>query len=83
MAWIYVGLGRASLETTEDTVLKHLENKFPNERFSVEKLPQKETAKSRAFKVGANMEMIEQLYRGENWPRDTTVRRFRPQGRTD
>lgn len=84
MAWIYVG--RASLETTEDTVLKHLENKFPNKRFSVEKLPQKETAKSRAFKVGANMEMIEQLYRGENWPRDTTVRRFRffrPQGRTD
>ncbi|XP_045460873.1 uncharacterized protein LOC123671201 [Harmonia axyridis] len=48
-AWIYVG--RANVDTKEETVHSYLKSKFPTRQFTVEKLPQRENAHSSSFRI--------------------------------
>lgn len=73
-AWIYVG--RARLGTTSETVIKHLENKFPTRKFTAEALPVRDSANICSFKVSADLDMLDELYREENWPANIIVKRF-------
>lgn len=74
-AWIWVG--RVSVGTEEVRVLEHLQERFPGRAFSVEKLPFRDGAYSCAFKVGADLSLMDELYKAENWPRGVSVRKFR------
>lgn len=73
-AWFHVG--KAGLGSTENDVLAHLQTKFPDGKFSVEMLPQNENATSRSFKVGTELNLLDEMYKGENWPKNISIRRF-------
>lgn len=74
-AWVYVG--RVSESVQEVQVRDHLEEKFPGKNFAVEKLPSRIGARSVAFRISADMSLLEDLYRPENWPLDVVVKRYR------
>lgn len=74
-AWLYVG--RVGTHVREEDVAKYLQEKFPNENFLVTTLPKRENAHSVAFKVGADMDLLDDLSRAETWPRGVLVKRFR------
>lgn len=74
-AWIYVG--RANVDTKEETVHSYLKSKFPTRQFTVEKLPQRENAHSSSFRVSADINMTDELYKCENWPENIVVKRYR------
>lgn len=73
-AWIHVG--RAGLETDENSVEKHLKLKFPDKKFIVAALPQRDGATSRSFKVGGSLDIVDQLYKSENWPENISIKRY-------
>lgn len=74
-AWLSVG--NVNLAANESHIQDHLKSKFPGRKFSVEALPVREEAKSRTFKVGADFEILDELYKSENWPKNIKIRRYR------
>uniref|UniRef100_A0A1Y1NJF7 Uncharacterized protein n=1 Tax=Photinus pyralis TaxID=7054 RepID=A0A1Y1NJF7_PHOPY len=74
-AWLYVG--RVALGTENSKIKNYLTEKFPNSQFEVEQLPKRDDARSIAFKVGADIELIDELYKGENWPAGVFIKQFR------
>ncbi|KAL3269617.1 hypothetical protein HHI36_008681, partial [Cryptolaemus montrouzieri] len=73
---IWVHVERAGLNITEDIVRNHLEKKFPTRKFTIRGLPIREDARSRSFSVGTDPDLMEDLYKGENWPCNITIKRF-------
>lgn len=57
--------------------MEHLQTKFPGQPFTVETLPVRQGAPSISFKVGANISLLEDIYKDENWPENITVRKFK------
>ncbi|KAL3288025.1 hypothetical protein HHI36_002477 [Cryptolaemus montrouzieri] len=47
-----------------------------NFQFIVEQLAEREGANCRPLKVGVDLEILDDLYKGENWPENITIRRF-------
>ncbi|KAL3288246.1 hypothetical protein HHI36_002695 [Cryptolaemus montrouzieri] len=58
-------------------MLEHLKSKFPYIRSHVDKLPERENANSSSLKVGADLDLMEELNKSENWPINMTIRRFK------
>ncbi|KAL3269668.1 hypothetical protein HHI36_008729 [Cryptolaemus montrouzieri] len=73
-AWLYVG--RVGTDVKEENIVRYLKNKFPNNTFEVEMLPERENSNSVAFKVGADMSLSEELNKTESWPNGVLVERF-------
>lgn len=73
-AWLYVGRVRHGV--VADDIKSFLEDRFENCKFVVEALPVRETARSIAFKVGADYSLLEQLKDPSLWPKGVAVKRF-------
>lgn len=74
-AWLYVG--RAERDTTCRQVLDHLQKSFPGQQFEIDPLPVRDDAKSIAFKLGADIGLIDQLNKPDVWPNGILVKRYR------
>ncbi|XP_044762409.1 uncharacterized protein LOC123319475 [Coccinella septempunctata] len=74
-AWLYVG--RVDQNATNSNVKNYLTMKFPGRDFYVEKLPKRDDANSVAFKVAADMSLMDELHRPETWPSGVVVKQFR------
>lgn len=74
-AWLYVG--RADKNTTPEQIKKHLKDNFPSQDFIVESLPVRDNANSIAFKVGADISLIDDLNTPDLWPKGIIVKRYR------
>lgn len=68
--------GNFDPRTTTDEVLGYLQKNFPQEHFTVEKLPKRETAKSVAFKIGSSSILFPSLMSGDFWPQGIRVKKF-------
>lgn len=73
-AWVYVG--RVGDKVQEGQIEEHLKGKFLGKHFLIDKLPDREGARNSAFRVGADMSLLENLYKPENWPLGVMVERF-------
>lgn len=74
-AWIYVG--KANKETTTEDGKNWLVKKFPGRNFLVSLLNMHENAISSSFKVGADLDLLDQLNKGENWPSGLIIKPFK------
>ena len=73
-AWLYVG--KVKPDTTPVQVETYLKEKYPGYEFQVTALPKREEASSVSFKVGADSELMEQLYKSDNWPAEMVIKKF-------
>ncbi|KAK9887516.1 hypothetical protein WA026_023067 [Henosepilachna vigintioctopunctata] len=73
-AWIHVG--KVKLKTAKEEIENHLQQIFPGRSFVVEALPARNEANSMSFRVGGDMDLIDELYNSANWPCGVTIRRF-------
>lgn len=71
--WLYIG--RVQPGTECEHIVRHLEDKIPNSKFTVEKLntPHNDFV---SFKVGADFELYDKLHNIELWPEGIIVRRY-------
>lgn len=74
MAWLYVG--RAAKSVTKNDLESFLGSRFANRSFLVDELPAREPATSRAFKVGADFDLLDQLNDSNLWPTGIIIKRF-------
>lgn len=75
-AWMYVG--RVGEKVQESEIEQHLNEKFPDEEFSIEKLSKRDImSNSSSFKIGASLSLVDELYKPQNWPAGVVVKRFR------
>lgn len=74
-AWLYVG--RAEVGTSPQQVQSHLCGCFPGSSFEVEALPVRDDARSVAFRVGADITLIDELRKPEIWPAGIVIKRYR------
>lgn len=72
--WLYVG--RATPGTSATEINDYLVKKFPNNEFNVEHLPKWKNAFSECFKVGADHELLPELYKSETWPKGLLVKKY-------
>ncbi|KAL3266616.1 hypothetical protein HHI36_010780, partial [Cryptolaemus montrouzieri] len=75
LCWIHVW--QDFREATKDIVQEHLKKSFPNKKFVVDQLLEREGTSCRAFKVGADIDILEKLYKGENWHKNITIRELK------
>jgi hypothetical protein len=73
---IYIYAGNFELNTEEKAILEHLQTTFPHKQFQVERLPRRENAKSVAFKVTADYDLLQQMNNDEIWPEGVLIKRF-------
>lgn len=73
--WLYVG--HVGVNVEESHIENHLKEKFPSKSFVIEKLPKRVTANTVSFKIGADLSLLDDIYRPENWPLGVVIRRFR------
>lgn len=73
--WLYVG--RVAESVDEAQIENHLKMKFPEGQFQVESLEKNEHSTGKSFKVGANIELLEELYEPNIWPQGIIVKQFR------
>ncbi|KAJ3660667.1 hypothetical protein Zmor_005106 [Zophobas morio] len=73
-AWLYVG--KVRLDTTIEQVNTYLKAKYPGHEFKIELLSKREEATSISFKVGADSDLMDQLYQSENWPKGIIVKKL-------
>lgn len=71
---VWVFLGRCHTETQVTDINSYLNKKYPDRQFIIEDLNSKGLYKS--FKIGADMDLIEDLYNPSNWPQGALVKRF-------
>lgn len=64
------------MSVTNSDALDHLKNTFPDQKISVEDLPKRDTAKSRAFKIAVDADMFVSVISGVNWPNGIIVKKF-------
>lgn len=74
-AWFYVG--RVGENVKESQIEEHLKGKFPGQHFTIEKLPTRVETGSIAFKIGADISLLSDFYKPQNWPLGVVVKRFR------
>ena len=72
-AWLYVG--KVKPDTTPVQVETYLKEKYPVYESQVTALPKREEASSVSFKVGADSELMEQLYKSDNWPAGMVIKK--------
>lgn len=72
---VWLSVGKVG-DTTKEEIKTYLENKFEGHSFLVEPLPKNETAASCAYKIGADMDLIDDLYKADTWPSGVIVQRF-------
>ncbi|KAJ3644177.1 hypothetical protein Zmor_026848 [Zophobas morio] len=73
-AWVHVG--KVKTGTTIEDVRSFLQLKYPGNDFDIEAMPQRPKSRSMSFKVGANFELLSELYKPENWPAAVIVKKF-------
>jgi hypothetical protein len=73
---IYIYAGHFELNTEEKAILEHLQTIFPQKQFQVERLPRRENAKSVAFKVTADYDLLQQMNNEEICPEGVLIKRF-------
>lgn len=73
-AWLSVG--KVEENTKAEDIKDYLERKFKGYSFTVEPLPKQDLASSLAFKVGADMALIDQLYLSTTWLAGTIAQRY-------
>ena len=74
MSYVYVG--NVDVNVTSADLHLYLQNKFPQHNFSVDDLPKRESAKSRAFKVTVNADLFTTLMKEDVWPTGIRVKKF-------
>lgn len=76
-AWLYVG--NVSAEATDKSIKEFLMNMHPNQTFSVDTIEKKHEnrSKSKSFKVGFDFDILDEMIKPENWPKNVVVRRYR------
>lgn len=73
-AWLFVG--RASLETTAESVQEYLNGEFPNEMFIVEALSNNNESTTKSFKFGMPFSLLEEALKPTHWPEGILIKRF-------
>jgi hypothetical protein len=73
---IYIYAGHFELNIEEKAILEHLQTIFPQKHFQVERLPRRENAKSVAFKVTADYDLLQQMNNDEICPEGVLIKRF-------
>lgn len=73
--WIYVG--RASPGTSEDNMRALLAEKFPKRDFIIEKLPKWKDGTTESFKVGVDIDLVDDIFNSENWPSGTLIKKYK------
>lgn len=73
---VWLHIGKIQLGTASEVIEKHLKQCFPGRSFIIDELKQRAGGTSMSFKVGGDLDLIDDLYDGGNWPSGVTVRRF-------
>ncbi|CAH0563063.1 unnamed protein product [Brassicogethes aeneus] len=73
-AWLCIS--KIKIGTQAGEIQNYLKNKFPSKEFTVEELPRRKEATSMSFKLGADMELLEELHKPETWPNGIYIKRF-------
>lgn len=73
---VWLHIGKTQLGTTPAMIEKHLKQMFPGRSFIIDELKQRGEATGVSFRVGGDLDLVDDLYNGENWPSGITVRRF-------
>nr|CAI5835580.1 unnamed protein product [Callosobruchus analis] len=73
-SWIYVG--RIIPGTGVTGIKKHLENIFPDQTFEINLLPPWKNGRTEAFKIQINHCMESEIFKSENWPDGTLVKKI-------
>lgn len=73
---VWIHIGKVEVNTSEEMIKSHLHKLFPNRLFVIEQQKISEGANSTSFKVGGDMDLMNELYNSENWPSGVTIRRF-------
>lgn len=73
---IWLSVSRVKIGTSVNDISAYLEGKYPGYVFTVELQPKRPEATSLAFKVSADPNLYNDLYKGENWPNGIYVKRF-------
>lgn len=71
----YVYVGNLHIETTPEVLSNYLVDQFPSEKFTIEQLPKRDSAKSVAFKVGVRSSLYESLMDESLWAIDIIVKK--------
>ncbi|XP_044765982.1 uncharacterized protein LOC123322179 [Coccinella septempunctata] len=74
LCWLH--LGRVNMNTNREQILDHLKKTFGRDDFVVEQLPKRDDAKSISFKIGADISLLSDVYAGDKWPENVTLRRY-------
>ncbi|KAJ3656180.1 hypothetical protein Zmor_015276 [Zophobas morio] len=72
----YIYVGNLVVDTECQEINKFLTDKFPLNKFEIEKLPRRESAKSVVFKIGANESLLPELLSEDNWPVGLKLKKF-------
>lgn len=67
---VWLHIGRVKLNTSKNDIMSYLQNKFPNNEFTVENLLLREDTATRSFKVSGVFEQEDDLEKDKNWPRE-------------
>lgn len=70
--WIF--LGRCSTSSTTEDVMSYLKDSNPDNTFEVTDLQSKGRYKS--YRIGADLELKDYLFRPESWPKGAVVKRY-------
>lgn len=72
-----IHLGRVALKTKAEEIMQHMTSTFSRNDFVVEACPVRENARSMSFKIEADYSLLDELYKGENWPSGVTIARYK------
>ena len=78
--WIYVG--RVKKNTTEEHIREYLVKRFPESKFEVSQINDKDSVNS-SFRIGTDLKLMDKMYDAATWPAGIIVKRytfFRPKG---
>lgn len=73
---IWLSVSKVKIGTSVNDISTYLKDKYPGHVFTVELQPKRPEATSLAFKVGADPDLYNNLYNGENWPSGIIIKRF-------
>lgn len=73
-AHLYVG--NINPNTDRDTIVDYIGQKVPSEVFTLEELPKRDEALSRAFKLTVDFASMETFNKADFWPQGVIVKRF-------
>lgn len=74
---VFIYAGNFEVSTDDRQLDDYLQRKFPQREITIEKLPKRENAKSVAFKITADHDLLNVLNDSEIWPENILIKRFK------